>query len=69
MHGAKKTRGSIWGSLVKQFGKPFWDIVNNITDEEYATLSLTQQNYVTSKLADHELEVNQDDTDSDLDGV
>lgn len=67
--GAKKTRGGIRGSLVKQFGKPFWDIVDNITDGEYATLSLAQQNYITSKLADRELEANQDDTDSDLDGV
>jgi hypothetical protein len=67
--GAKKTRGGVRGSLVKQFGKPFWDIVDNITDEEYATLSLAQQDYITSKLADRELEANQDDTDSDLDGV
>lgn len=63
--GPKKTRGGLRGSIFKQFGKPFWDLVDNITDEEYATLSVTQQQFITSKIADRKLKSNQrggDDT-------
>ena len=55
----KKTRGGLWGGLVKQFRKPFWDIVDNITDEEFAALSVTQQGFITSKIAECKLKANQ----------
>ena len=55
--GTKKTRGGLRGGLVKQFGKPFWDIVDSITDEEYATLSVAQQDFITSKIADRKREL------------
>lgn len=55
----KKTRGGLRGGLVKQFGKPFWDIVDNITDEEFAALSVTQQGFITSKIAERKLKANQ----------
>jgi hypothetical protein len=63
--GLKKTCGSLQGSIFKQFRKPFWDLVDNITDKEYATLSVTQQQFITSKIVDHKLKSNQrggDDT-------
>ena len=55
----KKTHGGLQGALVKQFGKPFWDIVDNITDEEFATLSVTQWGFITSKIAECKLKANQ----------
>jgi hypothetical protein len=58
---AKKNRGGIRGGLVKQFGKPFWDIVGSMTDEDYAMLSPAQQIYITLKVAEANRE---DDEDS-----
>ena len=59
--GAKKTRGGVRGTLVRKFGKPFWDIVATITDEEHAGLSTAEQEYIATKVA--ELELGEDDSE------
>jgi hypothetical protein len=53
--GAKKTRGGVRGTLVRKFGKPFWEILATITDEELADLSTAQQEYIATKKAELEL--------------
>jgi hypothetical protein len=47
--GGVKRNGGIRGGLFKQFGKPFWDIMATLTDEEYAGLSQHQKDYIDAR--------------------
>jgi hypothetical protein len=47
--GLKKNRAGNSQGLSKRFGKPIWDIIRTITDEEFASCTEAQQEYITGK--------------------
>ena len=61
--GAKQTRGGVRGTLFRKFGKPFWEILATITDQELADLSTAQQEYIAKKKAESQLEGGDDDSE------
>jgi hypothetical protein len=47
--GLKKNRGGHREALSKRFDKPIWEIVMTITDEQFASCTKAQQEYITMR--------------------